>query len=96
MSVLFVWFIELARPPVSLLAVCLVAPRVSEPGMSTSPASSAARLFSSAPSVFTSYILRLFSQHTMSFSVFCNSSDLQYILANVGIAVPGLFLLILA
>lgn len=66
MSVLFVWFIELARPSVSLLAICLAAPRVAEPGMSASPASSAARLFSSVLSVLTSYILRLFSQHTMS------------------------------
>ena len=96
MSVMFVWFIELSRSSVSLLIFCLVAPHVTEGGMSRPPASSAVQIFPSAVSVFTSYILRLFSHHAMSFSVFWNSSDLQYVLANVGIVVPGLFLLILA
>lgn len=41
------------------------------------------------------YFEALLSTYSV-FSVFCNSPDLQYILANVSIAVPGLFLFILA
>lgn len=94
MSVLFVWFIELARPSVSLLAVCLAAPRVAGAwDVSASSQQCCARLFSSVLSEVT-YILRLFSQHTVSslssVTVLTYSS-----MVNVGIAVPGLFLFIL-
>ena len=58
-----VWFVELARSSVCLLAVCLVAPRLTEPGMSTCQPVVLCVYFIHSVSVYFIYFEALFSTY---------------------------------